>query len=440
MLEDLVQKFDGVLRKLRGTGRITEKNIEETLRDLRRALLEADVHFKVARDFVASVQAKALGREVVSSVTPGQQLVKIFHDELVELLGRTHEPLRLDGAPPAVVLVVGLQGSGKTTFSAKLGAHLACRNRRALLAAADVARPAAVEQLDILGARAGLPVFTARGEKPVRIARLAVDEARRRGRDTVIVDTAGRLHVDDALMAELAEMREAVRAGEILLVADAMTGQDAVRSAGAFRERLAVTGAVLTKMDGDARGGAALSIRAATGLAIRFIGTGEKLDAIEPFHPDRFASRLLGMGDIVTLVEKAQETLDRGAAERLTDRLRRSEFTLEDFLEQLRQVRRMGPLSQVLERMPGLGGRISAGAAPDERAMVRVEAIIQSMTVEERRRPQILNGSRRRRIAAGSGTQVQEVNRLLRDFQSMQQVVRRMGRSKGRNRIPGLPF
>jgi signal recognition particle subunit SRP54 len=443
MFEDLVLKFDGVLRKLRGTGKLTDRNVDESCREIRRVLLEADVHYKVAGEFIESVRAKALGREVTASVTPGQMVVKIVHDELTGLLGGDSVSIRLDGPLPAVILIIGLQGSGKTTFCAKLGRHLAKRNRLALLAAADVHRPAAAEQLRQLGEAAGLPVFSAPGLPAERIAVEAVAEARRRNLDTVIIDTAGRLHVDAEMMDEIDAVRAAVKPREILFVADGMTGQDAVRSARAFSERPGFDGIVLTKMDGDGRGGAALSIRAVTGKPVKFLSTGEKTDALEIFHPDRLAARILGMGDIVTLVERAQETVDRAQAERLAKKLGASEFTFDDFLDQLRQVRKMGPLSQWADLVPGMKGRLPANAAADEKPLVRVEAIIQSMTAEERRKPRLIDGSRRRRIAAGSGTRVQDVNQLLRDFQAMQTLMKRMGRSgkKGFAGMPGrIPF
>jgi signal recognition particle subunit SRP54 len=443
MFEDLVRKFDGVLRKLRGTGKLTEQNIEESCREIRRVLLEADVHYKIAGEFIASVRARAVGRDVTASVTPGQMLVKIVHDELVALLGTAHVPIQLDGPLPAVILVVGLQGSGKTTFCAKLGRYLAGRNRRALLAAADVHRPAAAEQLMRLGEAAGLPVY-APGDLPAeRIAAGAVAEARKRGLDTVIIDTAGRLHVDEEMMAEIVAVKAAAKPNEILFVADGMTGQDAVKSAQAFADRPGFDGIVLTKMDGDGRGGAALSIRAVTGKPVKFFSTGEKTDAIEAFHPDRLASRILGMGDILSLVERAQESVDREQAEKLAKKLGVGEFTLEDFLDQLRQVKKMGPLSQLMDMMPGMKGRLPAKPAPDEKSLVRVEAIIQSMTVEERRKPRLIDGSRRKRIASGSGTRVQDVNQLLRDFQMMQTLMKRVGKFKGKGlpKMPGrIPF
>lgn len=440
MLEDIVRKFDGVLRKLRGTGKLTEKNIEETLREIRRVLLEADVNYKVAKEFIASVQVKAVGREVLDSITPGQMLIKIVHDELIVLLGQSSVPLNIEGALPAVVMIVGLQGSGKTTFAAKLGIHLGRRGRKALLAAADIYRPAAIDQLVLLGKSAGLPVFTLGQADPVTIATGAVAEARKHSLDTVILDTAGRLHIDEPMMSELEAIRRAVKPSEILFVADGMTGQDAVRSAQAFAQKLDFGGIVLTKMDGDSRGGAALSIRSVTGKPIKFLSFSEKLEGIEPFHPDRLASRILGMGDIVSLVEKAQESVDRETAEALARKIKTQEFTLEDFLDQLHQVKKMGPISELMEMIPGMRGKIPAGAAVDEKSLVRVEAIIRSMTVEERRKPHVLNGSRRKRIAAGSGTRVEDVNRLLKDFQMMQTMMKRMGRMRRGKPMRGMPF
>jgi signal recognition particle subunit SRP54 len=439
MFDDFIRKFDGVLRQIRGSGRLNEKNIEESLREIRRVLLEADVHFKVAKDFCASIREKALGREVLSSVTPGQMLIKIVHDELVALLGGSHSPLNIEGAVPAVVMVIGLQGSGKTTFVAKLGVHLGKRRRKALLAAADIYRPAAIDQLVTLGKMAALPVFAPGLIDPVKIAAGSVDEARRCSLDTVILDTAGRLHIDEAMMAELEAIREAVKPSEILYVADGMTGQDAVRSAQAFALRPGFDGIVLTKMDGDARGGVALSIRAVTGKPVKFISASEKLDGLEVFHPERLASRLLGMGDIVTLVERAHETADLEKAAEAADRFRRQAFTLDDFLGQLRQIKKMGSLSQILEMIPG-AGRLPAGAEIDEKNLVRIEAILQSMTREEREDPEILNGSRRKRIAAGSGTRVEDVNRLMRDFQSMQNMMKKMTRIGSKRRMRGNPF
>ncbi|GJQ21323.1 MAG: signal recognition particle protein [Bacteroidia bacterium] len=428
MFQTLTEKLEAVFKKLRGQGKITEENVAESLREVRRVLLDADVNLHVAREFIDKVQKRAVGREVLASITPGQQIIKIIHDELVSLLGVSKTDIVEAHEPPTVVLVVGLQGSGKTTFSAKLARFLKGRGRNPLLVAADVYRPAAVDQLVTLGKQLDLPVYSEAGEDAVGIAARSVDFARRHVRDTVIIDTAGRMHVDDAMMNEIAEIKAKTRPHEILFVADAMTGQDAVNTARAFHDRLDFDGVVLTKMDGDSRGGAALSIRAVVHKPIKFIGVGEKLDALEAFHPDRIASRILGMGDIVGLVEKAQEKIDQEKAQRLGEKLRSAQFTLTDFLDQLREVRNMGPLDQVLGMIPGMN-RIPAGAQVNEGALTRTEAIIQSMTIEERKRPSIINGSRRKRIAAGSGTTVQEVNRLLKQFEDMQKMMKKL--SKG---------
>jgi len=427
MFDELIQKLDIAIKKLRGMGKLTEKNIAESMREIRRVLLEADVHYRVVKDFVAHIQAKAVGEEVLQSVAPGQQVVKIVQDELVRLLGRANVPLQFGHVSPSTIMVVGLQGSGKTTFVGKLGVYLNKQGRSPLLVAADVYRPAAVEQLESLGKSAALPVFSMGTEVPVRIVKKAVSHARKYGFDTLLLDTAGRLHIDEAMMSELEEIKKTVKPSEVLFVADGMTGQDAVRSATSFLDRLDFEGIVLTKLDGDAKGGAALSIRAVTGKPIKFVTTGEKLDEIEPFHPERMASRILGMGDVVTLVEKAQEAVDKKKAEKLEERLKKQAFTLEDFYDQLQQVKRMGSLSQVAELIPGVGHRMS-DLQMDEAALVKIEAIINSMTIEERQKPHIINGSRRKRVASGSGTNVQDVNRLLKQFQMMQKMVKQMGR------------
>lgn len=426
MFEELSRKLDGIFKRLKGEGRITEANVAETLREVRRVLLDADVNYKVARQFIEDVQRRAVGREVLTAISPGQLIIKILHDELVRLLGTTRTDLTFSPQPPTVILVAGLQGSGKTTFVAKLGLHLKGQGRSPLLAAADIHRPAAIDQLETLGGQIGVPVFVRRGESAVAIAAGAVEHARRNARDVVIVDTAGRLHVDEEMMAEVVAVRDAVRPHETLFVVDAMTGQDAVNTAKAFHDRLGFDGAVLTKMDGDARGGAALSLRATVGTPIKFIGVGEKPDALERFHPDRIASRILGMGDILSLVEKAQAQVDTATAVRLEEKLRRASFTLEDFLDQLQEVRKMGPMQQVLGMLPGMN-RLPAGATEvDEAALGKIEAIIRSMTPGERRSPEIINGSRRRRIALGSGTTVQDVNRLMRQFEQMQRMLKMM--------------
>jgi len=439
MFQTLTEKLEAVFKKLRGQARITEENVAESLREVRRVLLDADVNLHVAREFIDKVQQRAVGREVLASITPGQQIIKIIHDELVNLLGVSRTGIAEAHEPPTIILVAGLQGSGKTTFSAKLARFLRGKGRNPLLVAADVYRPAAVDQLITLGKQLDVPVYSEQGQDAVGIAVRSVDVARRNVRDTVIIDTAGRMHVDDAMMNEIAEIKAKTRPQEILFVADAMTGQDAVNTARAFHERLDFDGVVLTKMDGDSRGGAALSIRAVVHKPIKFIGTGEKLDALEAFHPDRIASRILGMGDIVGLVEKAQEKVDQEKALKLGEKLRSAQFTLTDFLDQLREVRNMGPLDQVLGMIPGMN-RIPVGAQVDEQALTRTEAIIQSMTNEERERPSIINGSRRKRIALGSGTTVQEVNRLLRQFEDMQKMMKKLSKGKFRQSLGGKVF
>ena len=442
MLEQLGEKLQRTLKVLRGQGRLSEANIKDALREVRLALLEADVNYAVAKDFCARVQELALGAEVLNSITPGQQLVKIVNDVLVHTLGGAHAPLDLPGSP-SVILLCGLQGSGKTTTAGKLALHLMQKkNRRPLLAAADVYRPAAITQLQVLGEQIEVPVVALEdGADPVAICREAVDQAKRTNRDIVILDTAGRLHIDDALMQELEHIKGAVKPHEILFVADALTGQEAVNVALSFHERVGLTGVVLTKMDGDARGGAALSIHQVTGCALKFMGVGEKLDAFEPFHPDRLASRILGMGDIVTLVEKAADTVDAAQAEKMVERLAKAQFTLEDFLEQLQQLKKMGPLGDLLNMIPGAGQAMQGMPEPDPKQLTKIEAIIQSMTLRERRRPKILNGSRRKRIASGSGTQVVDVNRLIKQYTQAQKMMKKMLRpgKKGKRRMAGFP-
>ncbi len=439
MFESLSQKLELAFKKLRGQGKITPQNVEESLREVRRALLDADVNFRVAKQFIEDVQKRATGQDVLSSITPGQLIVKIIFDEMVKLLGTTRTEIATAPAPPTVILIAGLQGSGKTTFSAKLAGHLRSKGRLPLLVAADVHRPAAIDQLETLGKQLEIPVYADRSSGAVEIARASVEYARKNIRDTVIVDTAGRLHVDEAMMQEVEGVRAAITPHEILFVVDSMTGQDAVNTAKAFHDRLDFDGIVLTKLDGDSRGGAALSIRAVVQKPIKFIGVGEKLDALEPFHPDRIASRILGMGDIVTLVEKAQERFNEEKASTLEQKLRKAQFTFEDFLEQLREVRKMGPLDQLASMIPGMN-RLPAGAEIDEKGLVRVEAIIQSMTREERTRPQIINGSRRRRIALGSGTTVQDVNRLLKQFDEMQRMMKRLSKGNMRRAMKNMPY
>lgn len=437
MFEELSGKLDGVLRRLRGQGKITEANVAETLREVRRVLLDADVNYKVAKQFVDGVLKRSTGQEVIQSITPGQQIVKIIYDELVTLLGKSEASIANSPMPPTVIMIAGLQGSGKTTFSAKLALYLVGQGRFPLLAAADVHRPAAVDQLAMLGQQINVPVYKEQGADAVTIARHAVEYARKNARDTVIIDTAGRLHVDEEMMREAEAVKEAAQPHEILFVVDAMTGQEAVTIARSFHERLQFDGAVLTKLDGDARGGAALSLRATVGKPIKFVSIGEKLEALERFYPERMASRILGMGDIVTLVEKVQEHFDQEKAVKLEQKLRKSQFTLEDFLDQLQEVKKMGPLSQVMGMIPGMN-RLPKDVTVDEKALVRIEAIIHSMTLTERRNPNILNGGRRRRIALGSGTSVQEVNRLMKQYEQMQKMMKTL--SKGGRALRNMRF
>jgi signal recognition particle subunit SRP54 len=430
MFEEITEKFELLFKKIRGQARITEANISETMRDIRRVLLEADVNYKVVKDFTDRVQQKAIGQEVLKSITPGQMLIKIIYDELVSLMGSTRADIKFSPVPPTVIMVVGLQGSGKTTFCAKLANHLKHKGRHPLLVAGDVHRPAAVEQLKQLGEQIQVPVFAMDSEfDAVKIAKNGVEFAKKNYRDVVIVDTAGRMHIDEEMMREVEMVKEAIKPNEILFVVDAMTGQEAVNVAKEFNDRLNFDGVVLTKLDGDARGGAALSIKAVTGKPIKFVSAGEKLDAIEPFYPDRMASRILGMGDIITLVEKAQKQVDEEKAKKLEEKLKKNQFTLEDFREQIREIRKMGPLKEILSMIPGLGSSLRS-VDIDEKELIKIEAIINSMTPEERRKPQIINASRKRRIAMGSGTTVQDVNRLLRQFEEMQKLLKQLNRGK----------
>ncbi len=437
MFEDLTIKLEGIFKKLRGHGRLSEDNIKDALKEVRRALLEADVNYKVVKDFVSQVQEKAIGQEVLRSITPGQQVIKVVHEELTDLLGKTRVEVSFSQKPPTVFMLVGLQGSGKTTACGKLARYYRKKGRFPLLVAADVYRPAAVDQLEILGKSLDLPVFSS-NKDPVKICQDSIDRAKKDARDLVIIDTAGRLHIDQPLMQELLEIKRAISPREIILVADAMTGQDAVNIAKTFEEKIVLDGVFLTKMDGDARGGAALSIRAVTGKPIKFVGTGEKLEALEMFHPDRMASRILGMGDVVSLVEKAEETLSVEEAEKLEKKLRKEAFTFEDFHSQLQQIKRMGPLDSILGMIPGLGGKVMKGLSIDEKAMARVEAMISSMTKEERLKPHVIDGSRRKRIARGSGTSLQDVNRLLKQFFTMQKMMKNLGKMDFRKFDKGL--
>ncbi len=443
MFDSLSDRLDGVFKKLTGRGTLTDKNIQDALREVRKALLEADVHLSVVKAFIARVRSKATGRQVLRSLNPGQQVIKVVHDELVSIMGRANERLDLASQPPAVVMMVGLQGSGKTTTTAKLAKFLREKERKkCLLASLDVYRPAAMDQLATVGAQAGVDTLEiVAGEKPERIAKRALDSARNGGYDVLFLDTAGRLHINEELMTELQRVAEAATPVERLLVADAMTGQDAVTVAKGFDERLDLTGVILTKNDGDARGGAALSIRHATNKPIKFLGTGETLDKLEPFHPDRVASRILGMGDVLTLVETAMEKVDVETTLKMQKKLLKATFTLEDFLEQMQQVKKMGPLGDLMAMIPGVkqamkGRDMSEG----EKQMRLTEAIINSMTLKERRKHQLLNASRKKRIAKGSGTTVQEVNRVLKQFMQAQKMMKQMGKmKKGKGFMRGMP-
>jgi signal recognition particle subunit SRP54 len=441
MFDQLTEKLEGVFKKLRGQGSLTEANIEEALREVRRALLEADVNYKVARSFVSRIKDRAVGQEVLKSISPGQQVIKVVHDEIIQLLGSEHVPLAISEKPPQVVMMVGLQGAGKTTTAGKLALQLKGKGKSPLLVAADVYRPAAIDQLEALGKTADVLVFRAPdGTDPAQIARLALERAKNEHLDPVIIDTAGRLHVDDERMDEVERIKAIAAPSDILFVADGATGQDAVTAASAFYERLAFTGVVLTRLDSDTRGGAALSIREVTGVPIKFIGVSEKIDGLEPFHPDRMASRILGMGDIVTLVERVQDTVDADQALEIQKKMRTATFTFDDFLQQMEQVRAMGPLDQLIDMIPGAGKALK-GVQVDDDAFVHVKAIIHSMTRDERNKPQIMNGSRRRRIAKGSGMAIQDVNKLIKQFSMMQKMMKKMSRlgKKGRG-MPSTPF
>lgn len=423
--DGLGDKLQDIFKRMKGQGKITEKDLKAVLREVKVALLEADVNYKVVKQFIDNINERALGEAVMESLTPGQQVVKIVHDELSQLMGGTQSKLTFASKPPTVIMMVGLQGSGKTTTSGKLGKLLKKQGKRPLLAACDVYRPAAIKQLQVLGEQLELPVFSL-GDKtsPVEIAEKAIEHAKAHANDVVILDTAGRLHIDEALMEELRQIKENVEPTEILLVVDSMTGQDAVNVAESFNELLDITGVVLTKLDGDTRGGAALSVKSITGKPIKFAGMGEKLDALEPFHPDRMASRILGMGDVLTLIEKAQENIDAKNAEEMQKKLMKAEFTLEDYLAQMDQMKNMGSLDSMLEMLPGVNKSKLKDLDLNEKDFNRTKAIILSMTARERQNPKIINGSRRKRIAAGSGTKVQDVNRLLKQFEQAQGMMK----------------
>ena len=422
--ESLSEKLNAAFKKLRGKGRLSPADVKDAMREVRMALLEADVSYKVVKDFVKNVTEKATGADVLEALSPAQMIVKIVNQELCELMGGQNQKLNISSKLPSVVMLVGLQGAGKTTNGAKLAGYMKKQGKRPLLAACDIYRPAAIKQLETVGAQLDIPVFEMGQTNPVDIAKAAIEHAKKHGNDIVFLDTAGRLHIDAELMDELKNIKAAVEPAEILLVVDAMTGQDAVNAANAFDEALGITGVMLSKLDGDARGGAALSIRAATGKPIKFIGTGEKLDMIEPFHPDRMASRILGMGDMLTLIEKAEQSFDQKKALEAAERLKSNRFTLSDYLDQMAQLKNMGDLESIMGMIPGMDSKALKGAKIDEKAMARQEAIILSMTQAERNNPSILNSSRKKRIAAGSGTSVVDVNRLLKQFEAVQQLTK----------------
>lgn len=424
--ESLSDKLNAAFKKLRGKGRLTSADVKEVMKEVRMALLEADVSYKVVKEFTKNVTERASGADVLEALSPAQMVIKIVNEELVKLMGSENQRLSIGSKSPSVVMLVGLQGAGKTTNGAKLAAYMRKQGKRPLLAACDIYRPAAIKQLETVGKQLDIPVFQMGTTNPVDIAKAAIEHAKKHGNDLVFLDTAGRLHIDEELMDELKNIRDAVEPAEILLVVDAMTGQDAVNAAGAFDEALGVTGVMLTKLDGDARGGAALSIKASTGKPIKFIGVGEKLDQIEPFYPDRMASRILGMGDVLTLIEKAEQSFDEKKAMEMAERMKQNRFTLTDYLEQLNSIKSMGDIGDIASMIPGLDAKALKGAKVDEKSMSHIEAIILSMTEAERENPSILNSSRKKRIAAGSGTSVVEINRLLKQFEAMQQMMKQL--------------
>ena len=436
--EGLTEKLSAAFKKLRSKGRLTEADVKDAMREIRLALLEADVSYKVVKDFVKKVTERAVGSDVLESLTPAQMIVKIVNEELVALMGSENAKIAIAPKPPTIVMLVGLQGAGKTTNGAKLAGLMKKDGKHPLLVACDVYRPAAIQQLEVVGGQLGIPVFQMGTANPVDIAKAAVEHAKKEGYDMVFLDTAGRLHVDEALMEELSNIKETVHPDEILLVVDAMTGQDAVNAATAFNNQLDINGVMLTKLDGDARGGAALSVKAVTGKPIKFVGTGEKLDQIEPFHPSRMASRILGMGDVLTLIEKAEAAMDQKKAQELEQRLRKNKFTLQDFYDQLVQLKSMGSITDILGMMPGMNAGALKNVQVDEKALSRTEAIILSMTPYERENPGVINHSRKQRIAAGAGVQVQQINALLKQFDDMQKLMRQLtgpGASKKMKRL-----
>lgn len=443
VFESLADKLQNTFKTLRGKGKLTEADVKAAMREVKLALLEADVNFKIVKDFIQKVTERAIGQEVMTSLTPGQQVIKIVNEELTALMGTTRSKLTFSSSPISVYMMVGLQGSGKTTTCGKLGNYLKKQGKKPLLVACDIYRPAAIKQLQVVGDSLAIPVFTMGEINPVEITKAAINHAQRYGNDVVILDTAGRLHIDEMLMNELVEIKKAARPTEILLVVDAMTGQDAVNVADSFNAQLGIDGLIMTKLDGDTRGGAALSVRAVTGKPIKFAGVGEKLSELEEFHPDRMASRILGMGDVLTLIEKAQSTFDEEEARKLEKKMKKGSFDFEDFLGQLQQMKKMGPIGDLLGMIPGLGNQKALkDIQVNEKDFVRLEAIIQSMTVKERRDPNIINGSRKKRIAAGSGTSVQEVNKLLKQFEQTKKMMKQFAGMDKRMKRGGmrLPF
>lgn len=445
IFEGLAEKLQNALGKLKSKGRLTEKDVSDAMREVKLALLEADVNFKVVKDFVNKVKERAVGQDVMESLTPGQHVVKIVNEELTDLMGNVQSKISFSSKPPTIIMLAGLQGAGKTTTGGKLGGYLKKQGKKPLLVACDIYRPAAIKQLQVVGEKLDIPVFSMGDkENPVNIAKNGIEHAVKNGNDLVIIDTAGRLHIDEALMGELKDIKSEVKPHEILLVIDAMTGQDAVNVAESFNEALGVDGVILTKLDGDTRGGAALSVRAVTNKPIKFVGMGEKLDDLEPFHPDRMASRILGMGDVLSLIEKAQDAIDIKKAKELEDRIKKQEFDFEDFLSQMEQVKSLGPLNKIVEMIPGLGNTKQLKDVDfDDKELVRIQAIIQSMTKVERRNPSVLNASRRRRIANGSGTTVQEVNRLVKQFEQTKKMMKQftdMEKSMKKGGKLKLPF
>ena len=444
MLENLSEKLQNALNTLTGKGKVSEKDIDAAMREVRLALLEADVNFKVVRKFTKDVKERALGSEVMESLTPGQQVIKIVNDELTKLMGEKEAKINFSSKPPTVILMAGLQGAGKTTTSGKLAYNMKKQNKRPLLVACDIYRPAAIKQLEVVGKQADVPVFTM-GDKvdPVDIAKAGLEHAKRNGNDVVIIDTAGRLHIDEKLMDEIQNISSSVEPDEILLVLDSMTGQDAVNVADSFNEILSITGVILTKLDGDARGGAALSIRAVTDRPIKFVGVGEKLDQLQPFHPDRMASRILGMGDVLSLIEKAQENIDIKKAMELEEKIRSQKFSFDDFLNQLEEMKNMGPLEDLIKLIPGMNSKALKGVNVDSKDINRIQAIIQSMTMEERENPEIINSNRKKRIAEGSGSSIQDVNKLLKQFKETKKMMKKFSEMEKKMKKGGgfkLPF